>query len=230
MDWAWWATVALTAGGLGLGFVLLSIGLVWRDFNDTGAMMGIAARSGWWFGLAAAFFVPAGMTYIVIGWTHGGGATFAASFPRTQDFWMWLIPSSFDPAMRPSFGARHETGLTVLTVLAGLSLLMGLYRFFWQPFQWLRAMARQAGVRMTSLHAIKVTLGHFVKCGALTVVITLFMVLVFQTIFFLLGHAIATVFFLVPWVIGGLVLLAIAAGAGGRGIYDSSGRRIGRLD
>lgn len=230
MDWAWWATVALTAGGLGLGFVLLSIGLVWRDFNDTGAMMGIAARSGWWFGLAAAFFVPAGMAITVVGWTQGGNAPFAATFPRTDIFWTWLIPSSFNPDIRTPFGAQHETALTVLTVLAGLSLLMGLYRFFWQPFRWLRAMARQARVRMTSFHAIQVTLGHFLKSGALTVVVTLFMFLLFQTIFFLLGHLIATAFFLLPWVIGLLVLAAVGAGMGGRDIYDSSGRKIGRLD
>ncbi|MGY6536634.1 MAG: hypothetical protein ACXIVG_14940 [Pararhodobacter sp.] len=230
MDWAWWATVALTAGALVGAFFLLSVGLVWRNLNDTGAELGIAARSGWWFALAAALFVPAGMIYTVVGWTQGGGADFAASFPRTDTFWTWLIPASFNPDIRSTFGARHETGLTVLTVAAGLSLLMGLYRFFWQPFRWLRAMARQAGVRMTSFHAIKVTLAHFLKSGLLTAVIALFLMLVLQTIFFLLGHLIATAFFLLPWVIGFLVLAAIGAGMGGRDIYDSSGRRIGRLD
>lgn len=230
MDWAWWATVALTIGAVVASFYILVVGLTWRNLDHSGGMLAVAARSDWWFALSAALFVPAGIAITVVGWTHGGNAPFAASFPRTDIFWTWLIPSSFNPDMRAAFGARHETALTVMTVLAGLSLLMGLYRFFRQPYRWLRAMARQARVRMTSFHAMKIMLGFFLKCGLLTAVIALFLMLVLQTIFFLLGHAIATAFFLLPWVIGLLVLAAIGAGMGGRDIYDSSGRRIGRLD
>ncbi|MCC5988477.1 MAG: hypothetical protein JJT95_12410 [Pararhodobacter sp.] len=228
MDWVWWGTVVLTLAMIFVSIPIMLYGFEARRNDREESHSAIAVRSGWWFAISAACLLPSGLFFLHYGWDHGGNAPFAARFPRADAYWLEFIPASFNPAVRDEFGRNFETSLSVLTVAGGLAALMGLYRLYWQPWRWLREMARDARVRMTSWFALKVVARHFVLTTFWAVVVTLFLKIALQTLLYLLGHAVATAFYLLPFLLGLLVLAAM--GSSGRDIYDRHGRKIGRLD
>ena len=229
MDWAWWGTVGLTVGLMVATYLVMAFGLFARAQGYAEHPRAIAARSGWWFALSAVFLLPSGLFFLFYGWKHGGNAPFAARFPRADAYWLEFVPASFNPAVRDEFAGHFEASLTVLTVLAGLAAAMGLYRLYWQPWGWLRQMARAEGVPLTSGFALKVLARHFTLTTLQAIGAALFLTLALQTLFYLLGHAVATAFFVLPFALGLLFLAAMGAASGGKDIYDRHGKKIGSV-
>lgn len=221
MDWAFWGTVSFTIVACVVSLYILTSQKYAYDETF------IAIRSSWWFAWAVVFGFPSGLFVIFSGAVEGANSPFAVTLPDVRMYWTQLLPSSYRFEMREQFQDYYPTSMIVLTVIAFLSLTMGMYRLIWQPINELRGYSRNILKMLFSKHEFL----FFMKAFFLALVVTTIYIVALQTIFFLIGHAVATFFYVLP-ILGILLVIGILGAAvdNGTDVYDRNGRRIGRVD
>lgn len=224
MDWVFWGAVSFTICVFGASIYIINSIFSAERREGLSFEAFCAIRAGWWLAWAMVFAFPSGLYIAFYGAFEGGSAPFAATLPDAQVYWTQLLPSSIRFAIREQFQEYYPVSLHVLTGLAFISLTLSFYRLIWQPVIWSRGHNRS----VIETIANRYYLFFIAKAIIWTLVVATIHIFSLQTFFFLLGHAVATLFFILPI----LFVLAVlgAASGGGTAVYDRNGRYIGRID
>lgn len=228
MDWLWWGTVVVTLVGIRFGWGYFMRGLAARRHGFGDDPFHFSMLAGVWIALTLVFLLPSGLFFVFYAWDRGGNAEFAAAFPQTEAYWREFIPASFNPEVRAVFAQYFPAALPWLTALGAITGGLALRKLLWLPWRSLRDLMRPEGLPLVTRVTLRYMALYHLKTLFYSAGFGLFFTLCLQTLLYLLGHALATVFFLIPFLLALLVLALF--GGGGRDIYDRNGRRIGRLD